>query len=88
VSTLQGFGTSDRSVLFWGVEHCISPISKPDMLHMLVRVIGYKTEENITMPSGDQLHSQMLDCKTKIFSRFVITTYFLLSNQLYNNLFS
>jgi len=24
----------------------------------------------------------------KIFSRFVITTYFLLSNQLYNNLFS
>jgi len=26
-------------------------------------------------------------CK-KIFSRFVITTYFLLSNQLYNNLFS
>jgi len=28
-----------------------------------------------------------LQCK-KIFSRFVITTYFLLSNQLYNNLFS
>jgi len=26
-------------------------------------------------------------CK-KILSRFVITTYFLLSNQLYNNLFS
>jgi len=26
-------------------------------------------------------------CK-KLFSRFVITTYFLLSNQLYNNLFS
>jgi len=24
----------------------------------------------------------------KIFSRFVMTTYFLLSNQLYNNLFS
>jgi len=29
----------------------------------------------------------LLLCK-KIFSRFVITTYFLLSNQLYNNLFS
>jgi len=33
------------------------------------------------------LNNELLHCK-KIFSRFVITTYFLLSNQLYNNLFS
>jgi len=32
-------------------------------------------------------HFVVFHCK-KIFSRFVITTYFLLSNQLYNNLFS
>jgi len=33
------------------------------------------------------LLKRLIHCK-KIFSRFVITTYFLLSNQLYNNLFS
>jgi len=47
-----------------------------------------KTIEFFHLLIKKSIHCKPPSYTVKIFSRFVITTYFLLSNQLYNNLFS
>jgi len=63
----------------------VSPTTLAPCLHVVCPL-----KQSIAMAEGCQHrfgHAKLSHCK-KIFSRFVITTYFLLSNQLYNNLFS